>query len=83
MLHEMIVKNYGNFRLEKIIGDLRDQVHSFRIQEGHELEVVPKAMKERWGILNSIKERDPDRAEKAVIHHIEGVKRRRLAHISD
>jgi DNA-binding GntR family transcriptional regulator len=83
MLHDMIVKNCGNLRLQKIIVDLRDQVHSFRIQEGHQLEIVPKVMKERWDILNAIKDCDPDRAEKAVIHHIAGVKERRLAQISD
>ena len=83
MLHEMIVKNCGNMRLQELIGGLRDQVHSFRILEGHQQEVLPKVMKERWDILNAIKARDPDAAERAIIGHIKGVKDRRLAQISD
>lgn len=83
MLHEMIVKNCGNLRLQEIISELRDQVHSFRILEGHQPEVIPKVMEERWNILNAIKKRDPDQAERAIARHIEAVKERRLAQFSD
>ena len=63
MLHEMIVKNCGNSRLQELIVELRDQMHSFRILEGHQQEVIPKVMKQRWDILNAIK-RMRDRLER-------------------
>lgn len=83
MIHEMIAKNCGNLRLQELIWELRDQMHSFRILEGHQQEVMPKVMKERWDILKAIKLRDPDEAERATIRHIKGVKERRLAQLSD
>ena len=83
MLHEMIVKNSGNLRLQELIVELRDQMHSFRILEGHQQKVIPKVMKERWDILNAIKARDSHEAQRAIIEHIEGVKERRLAQLSD
>ncbi len=83
LLHELVVKNCGNARLEKIAAGLRDQVHLFRVREGHQPEVVREVMKERWNILNALKEHDGDKAEELIIRHIQGVKERRLAQFSD
>ena len=82
-LHEMVMTNCDNRPLIKIISDLRDQVQTFRIHEGHQLEVVKKVMKERWDILESLKARDPDKAAETVERHIRGVKERRLAQLPD
>ena len=58
-------------------------MHSFRVQEGYQIEVVQEVMKERWDILNALKARDANKAEKLVMSHIRGVKERRLAQFSD
>jgi DNA-binding GntR family transcriptional regulator len=81
MLHELVIKNCGNSRLQKIIAGLRDQVQTFRVLEGHQPEVVRQVMRERWDILNALKDRDGDRAEELLMHHIQGVKERRLAQL--
>ncbi len=83
MLHDLIISNCRNLRLKKIIDGLRDQVHSFRVQEGHQIEVVREVMKERWDILNALKMRDAKKVEELVSRHIQGVKERRLAKLSE
>ena len=82
-LHDLVIKHCGNARLEKIIAGLRDGVHTFRVSEGHQLEVVREVMTERWNILNALKVRDAKNAEAWLVRHIQGVKERRLAQLAD
>ena len=82
-LHELGVKYCRNARLEKIIAGLRDGVHTFRVSEGHQPDVVREVMKERWHILNALRARNAEEAEAWIVRHIRGVKERRLAQLPD
>ena len=83
MLHELVLRNCGNSRLQKVIASLHDQMQMVRVFDEHQPEVLRQTIKELWDILDALKERDADRAEELLMRHIQDVKERRLAQFPD
>ena len=83
MLHELVLRNCGNSRLQKVIASLHDQMQMVRVFDEHQPEVLRQTIKELWDILNAFKERDAERAEELLMRHIQDVKERRLAQFPD
>ena len=70
-LHNSIMKNCQNSRLHSIITNLNTLIHVFRVRVARNKEKARQALNEHKAILNAIKARDPEKAEKMMIEHIE------------
>ncbi len=70
-LHSSVLKNCQNSRLCSIITNLNTLIHVFRVRVARNKETAKQALNEHETILNAIKARDPEKAEKAMMEHIE------------
>lgn len=70
-LHDSILKNCQSSRLYSIITNLNSLIHVFRVRVARNKEKARQALNEHEAILNAIKARDPKKAEKVMMEHIE------------
>ena len=70
-LHDSILKSCHNKRLASIMANLYTLIHVFRIRVGKNKEKAEQALKDHEAILEAIKARDANKAEKMMMEHIE------------
>jgi len=70
-LHDSILKNCQSSRLYSIITNLNTLIHVFRVRVARNKEKARQALNEHEAILSAIKARDPEKAAKAMMEHIE------------
>lgn len=74
-LHDVILKNCQNSRLISIMNNLNTLIHVFRVRVARNKEKARQALKEHEAVLEAIKERDAEKAEKMMMEHIEKSKK--------
>jgi len=74
-LHNLILKNCQNSRLHSIMTNLNTLIHVFRVRVARNKEKARQALYEHEAILKAIKARDPEKAEKMMMEHIEKSKK--------
>jgi len=74
-LHDVILKNCQNSRLISIMNNLNTLIHVFRVRVARNKEKAGQALKEHEAILEAIKARDAEKAEKMMMEHIEESKK--------
>jgi len=70
-LHDLIIENCHNKTLATIMTNLYTLIHVFRVRVGKNKQIAKRATEEHGAILEAIRERDPDKAEKAMREHIQ------------
>lgn len=70
-LHDSILKNCQNSRLYTVMTNLNTLIHVFRVRVARDKEKAGQALHEHKTILNAIKAKNPEKAEKAMMEHIE------------
>jgi len=74
-LHQVVLKNCENSRLISIMNNLNTLIHVFRVRVAKNREKAKQALREHEAILEAIKARDAEKAEKMMVEHIEKSKR--------
>ncbi|MHB8579227.1 MAG: GntR family transcriptional regulator [Ignavibacteriaceae bacterium] len=74
-LHELILDIAGNKRIRSIITNLLGQIHRIRFISGHFEGRIETTVKEHLEIINAIKKKDPELAEKKMQVHIGNTKK--------
>lgn len=69
--HEIIYNSTGNRRLNQILYNLREQMYRYRLEYIKDRQTRKNLILEHDEIIQSIQERDIDRAKKAILIHIE------------
>ena len=71
--HQVLFNATRNDRLTQIISNLKEQIDRFRLKSFSNPSRMKSILKEHKNILDAIKDRDTDRAEKLAKQHIENV----------
>lgn len=69
--HEVIYNATGNRRLNQILYNLREQMYRYRLEYIKDRQTRDTLVLEHQEILESIQERDVERAKKAILTHID------------
>lgn len=69
--HEIIYNSTGNRRLNQILYNLREQMYRYRLEYIKDRQTRKNLILEHEEIIQSIQERNVDRAKKAILIHIE------------
>lgn len=69
--HEIIYKSTGNQRLNQILYNLREQMYRYRLEYIKDRETRDNLVREHQEIIDSIVERDIERAKRAMQLHID------------
>ena len=69
--HEIIYNSTGNRRLNQILYNLREQMYRYRLEYIKDRQTRKNLILEHDEIIQSIQERDIERAKKAILIHIE------------
>lgn len=69
--HEIIYNSTGNRRLNQILYNLREQMYRYRLEYIKDRQTRKNLILEHDESIQSIQERDVDRAKKAILIHIE------------
>lgn len=69
--HEIIYKSTGNQRLNQILYNLREQMYRYRLEYIKDRQTRDNLVLEHQEIIESIVERDVERAKKAIQIHID------------
>jgi len=80
--HDLILKICGNKRLIRICSNLSDRAHRFRIRSLSIPGRLKYALKEHQEILEALKKKDSEQADKLSRKHINNVLKNILAHDS-
>lgn len=80
--HDLILKICGNKRLIRICSNLSDRAHRFRIRSLSIPGRLKYALKEHREILEALKKKDSEQADKLSQKHIKNVLKNILAHDS-
>jgi len=70
-LHDLILGSCQNERLARIMANLYTLIHVFRVRVGKNEEKAEQALRDHQRIFEAIKAGDEDKAEKAMMEHIE------------
>jgi len=70
-LHDTILKSCHNKKLTSIMDNLYTLIHVFRVRVGKSKQKAKKAFEEHEAIFEAIKMRDAQKAERAMMEHIE------------
>lgn len=81
--HELIQQGADNERLLDVIAGLVDAIARFRAITSNLPERRQEILRDHEEILNALEERDANRAEWAMRLHVDGSRRRLLAHLRD
>ena len=73
-LHSLIVDTAGNRRLSKFLKMLNDQIHRIRILSAIVPGRISESLQEHNDILEALKKRDIDLAERSLRQHIRNIK---------
>lgn len=68
--HNILFNSTKNERLAQIINNLKQQIYRFRVESFRNPERFKKTIQEHKAIIDAIKERDADKAEKITKNHI-------------
>ncbi len=74
-LHELILNIAGNKRIQSIITNLLGQIHRIRFISGHLEGRIETTVKEHFEIINAIKKKNAELAEKKMQLHIGNTKK--------
>lgn len=74
-LHELILNVAGNKRIQSIITNLLGQIHRIRFISGHLEGRIETTIKEHLEIINAIKKKNAELAEKKMQVHISNTKK--------
>lgn len=69
--HEVIYNSTGNRRLNQILYNLREQMYRYRLEYIKDRQTRKNLVLEHEEIINAIKEKDVERAKKAILIHID------------
>lgn len=69
--HEIIYKSTANKRLNQILFNLREQMYRYRLEYIKDRQTRDNLILEHQEIIDSIEERDIERAKKAILLHID------------
>ncbi len=71
--HNRLAAISGNRVLEAVLRLIRGEVETTPLPSAVVSRIQPRLAREHWEILDAIRSRDPDRAERAMLAHIEGI----------
>jgi DNA-binding GntR family transcriptional regulator len=78
-LHQSLIDKCQNSRIARILAELYDLVQLFRAQQGRRTETVKSLMEHRGIIIDALRKRDEELAEKLMREHIRSVKDKVMA----
>ncbi len=73
--HEVISSATGNRRLIQILGNLREQIYRYRLENLKDRRAYPALIRQHAEILSALEARDEERAANAIREHIEDQRR--------